>query len=202
MDKLKTAVIEAVPLLKHYKNQLLSSLSCDSRSHDNDKEPLRLINNILSAIPNNMIEIKFVKTHPDAKLPCKSSSERDNPLTGDSGYDIFAVEDKIIPARNQEMVDVGLTLGFITPGYWFKIESRSGLSLKYGVTAHPGIVDNGYRNSLGILLRNSLEKDYQVKTGDKIAQLVIYPIITANMEFTEQTEESHRKGAGWGSSGK
>ena len=52
------------------------------------------------------MKIKFVKTHPNAKLPCKSSPERDDPLTGDTGYDIFAVEDTLIPARGSKVVAI------------------------------------------------------------------------------------------------
>jgi len=65
------------------------------------------------------IELKVVKTHPDAKLPHRA---HDN----DSGYDVYSVEEVVVPARGSVVVPVGLTLAYITPGYWFRVEPRSG----------------------------------------------------------------------------
>lgn len=62
--------------------------------------------------------------------------------TGDTGYDIFSIEDKEIPVNGSAIVDTGIELAYISPGYWFKIEARSGLGFRYGVAPHPGIVDN------------------------------------------------------------
>lgn len=83
--------------------------------------------------------ITFIKTHEDAKLPQRNNKE---PLIGDSGYDIYAVEDAIIPANGTMTVPIGLELGYIEPGYWIKIESRSGLFFKHGISAFAGVVDN------------------------------------------------------------
>lgn len=85
------------------------------------------------------VEIKFVRTHPDAKLP---KANNPSPLTGDTGYDIYSVEDKIIPAKGNAVIDVGLKVGYITPGYWFTIAPRSGLGFKHSIQPHLGIIDN------------------------------------------------------------
>ena len=84
--------------------------------------------------------ITFIKTHEDAKLPQRNNKE---PLIGDSGYDIYAVEDAIIPAQSTEVVQVGLEIGYIEPGYWIRVESRSGLYFKHRITSFFGIIDNG-----------------------------------------------------------
>lgn len=131
------------------------------------------------------------------------SLDENNNLRGthDSGYDVFACENTIIPARGSAVVPVGLKVGYISPGWWFRIESRSGLSFKYSVMAHPGIIDNGYRGSLDIKLYNHSDKDYQVNCGDRIAQLVIYMLFNSQLDWIEEAIDSNRGDKGIGSSG-
>lgn len=139
-------------------------------------------------------KLVFVKTHPDAQLPKKNHDT-------DAGYDIFAVEDTLIPANCAVVVPVGLKVGYIEPGYFVKVESRSGLSFKNRILAHPGIIDEEYRGDLGTLLYNHGTQDYQVKKGDKIAQLVVYFNIKMTTEFGEAVD-SVRGEKGFGSSGR
>jgi dUTP pyrophosphatase len=122
--------------------------------------------------------------------------------TSDSGYDLYACEDTVVHARGSSVIETGLMLGHIEPGFWFKIEARSGLGFKHGIQPHFGIIDNGYRNSLGVKLYNMTDVPYTIKKGDRIAQIVIYPVIEANMEWVEVMSESERGGKGLGSSGK
>lgn len=144
-----------------------------------------------------MISIKFKRTHPDAKLPaCKRISSS----IGDSGYDLSAVAATIIPARGSAVVPVGLTVAHIEPGYWFKIEARSGLGFNKGIQPHFGVIDNQYRGDLGIKLYNLTDVDYLVKAGDGIAQLVVYPLIQIRPEWSDEITETDRGAKGFGSS--
>lgn len=144
--------------------------------------------------------IKFKKTHEDAVLPKATNTEV---ATGDSGYDLFAVENVCIPSGGSKTVPVGLTVADITPGYWFRIEPRSGLGFKHSIQPHLGVIDNGYRGDLAVKLYNfSDEHDYQVNKGDKIAQLVFYPVIQPTMSFSEEITETSRGENGFGSSDK
>ena len=139
-------------------------------------------------------EILFEKTHVDAKIPSKN-----NP--SDTGFDVSCVEDKLIPARGSAVVDAGLNFAYITPGFWVKIEGRSGLGFKHGIIPHPGIIDSGYRGNAGIKLYNNTDTDYTVTKGDRIAQLVVYRNYTTIMsEGKVQTSDRGEKG--FGSSGK
>ena len=122
--------------------------------------------------------------------------------TGDTGYDIFAVEDKTIPAKGSAIVDTGIEVAYITPGYWFKIEARSGLGFKYSVSPHPGVVDNPYRGNLGTKLYNFSNEDYIVKKGDRIAQMVFYPIVEPQIGWLDEKIDTERNEKGFGSSGK
>lgn len=138
--------------------------------------------------------LKFEKTHDLAKLPTKNHES-------DTGYDVYSVEDRTIPARGSAVVGVGLKFADIPEGYWVKVESRSGLGFKHGITAHPGIIDNGYRGDAGIKLYNLTDTDYQVKAGDRIAQFIVYMNLGMHVEWGT-VQESARGEKGFGSSGK
>tara|TARA_B100001123_G_C15232419_1_gene995692 strand:- start:363 stop:938 length:576 start_codon:yes stop_codon:yes gene_type:complete len=144
------------------------------------------------------VSIKVKKTHPDAVLPVANNKDLG---TGDTGYDLTAIEPQHIQAGKSKVVSVGLTLAYITPGYWFRIEPRSGLGFKNSVQPHLGVIDNGYRGDLGVKLYNFHEKtSISVKKGDKIAQLVVYPLIQPVFEFADEVSESARGNKGFGSS--
>lgn len=141
--------------------------------------------------------IDFVKTHPDAKLP---NAHHPDPQTSDTGHDLYAVEDVVVRSKSSAIVPVGLKVAYITPGWWFRIEARSGLSFKYGIVPHFGVVDNGYRGDCGVLLYNFGEYDVHIHKGDKIAQIVVYPLYRAAMSFVDEIQESERGDKGFGSS--
>lgn len=146
-----------------------------------------------------MIKVTFVKTHKDAKLP-KFNIE--HPLTGDIGADLYSVEPRVIPAGSSAVVPVGLTVGFIEPGYYFTIAPRSGLGFKHSIQPHLGRIDNQYRGDLGVLLYNFSDRDYQVSVGDRIAQIEFHQLIQPSLEWADGIEETQRGSSGFGSSGK
>ena len=140
------------------------------------------------------MELRFEKTNSNAVLPGKN---HDN----DTGLDVTSVVDVTIPAKGSAVVDVGLKFSFIEPGFWVKIEGRSGLGFKHGIMPHPGIIDEGYRSDAGVKLYNLTDKDYEVKSGDRIAQFVVYaihPVVVSEGEAVE----SERGEKGFGSSGR
>jgi len=138
--------------------------------------------------------MKFEKTHPEAQLPKKN-------FTSDSGWDIFAVEEMVIPANGKAVVPVGLKLAYLEPGYWISVESRSGLSFKNGILAHPGVIDQNYRGDLGVLLYNHGVEAYTVKKQDRVAQLVLHYNIHLDVDWgiVQPTDRGEK---GFGSSGK
>jgi len=138
--------------------------------------------------------MKFSKTHEDAKLPQKNHDD-------DSGWDLFAVEDAVIYAKSSKVIDVGLKMAYIEPGYWIRVASRSGLSFKHGILAHPGVIDNGYRGDLGVLLYNHSDREYTVHKGDKVAQLVVHFNIDLGVDWGN-IEDTERGEKGFGSSGR
>lgn len=145
------------------------------------------------------IKISFVKTHEDARLPQRNNSE---PLVGDTGYDIYAVEDVNIEPHSTKTVPIGLDIGYIEKGYWIRIESRSGMFFRNGITAFPGVIDCSYRGKLGAALINNTDIPYLVKSGDRIAQLVVYKLLELIISWTEAKDETSRGDKGFGSSGR
>ena len=97
-----------------------------------------------------MPKVQFVKVHPDAILPSKNH-------TSDTGFDVYCVEDTVIPAHGSAVVPVGIKVGYIPSGYWFKVEGRSGLGFKHSLLPHPGIIDNEYRGDCGVKIYNFKE---------------------------------------------
>lgn len=141
-----------------------------------------------------MPKVTFEKTHEDAQLPKKNHNT-------DTGWDLFAIEDKTILAKGRDVVDVGLKVSFIQPGYWIRVSSRSGLSFKNGILAHPGVIDQDYRGSMGVMLYNHSDSEYQVKKGDRVAQMLIHYNIDMEVAWGEQ-QSTERGEKGFGSSGK
>lgn len=154
------------------------------------------INDIISSDLNlaYLPVLRFEKTDPKAKLPTKNHEN-------DTGYDVYSIEDKIIPAKGSCVVNVGLKFADIPEGYWLRVESRSGLGFKHSILAHPGIIDNGYRGDAGVKLYNLSDTDYDIKVGDRIAQFVIYMNISMKVEWGN-TVSTDRGEKGFGSSGK
>lgn len=149
--------------------------------------------------------IRFVKTHKDAKLPTKAHD-------GDNCFDLYAVEDTIIPGGKYGPIDevnignavvpVGITVGYITPGFGFVLRPKSGLGFKAGLQPHLGEIDNGYRGDCAVKMYNFTDKEYEFKKGDKVAQIKIEKIYDTTVEWTNEVEEAQRGDAGFGSSGK
>ena len=147
------------------------------------------------------------------KLQIKFYKETDNPLPeykkdGDAGMDIRSNEDVSIRGFHWETIGTGLFI-IIPFGYEGQMRSRSGLAAKHGVHVlnSPGTIDSGYRDELKVILMNHNHWAYEVKKGDRIAQLVISPMTQAKiMESTqwhpdEDYIRDNDRGGGLGSTG-
>jgi|TARA_B100002003_G_C14069395_1_gene514489 dUTP pyrophosphatase len=131
-----------------------------------------------------------------------------NPLpsyakNGDAGVDIASNEDVTIKAFSWATISTELYVA-IPYGYEGQVRSRSGLAAKFGlqVLNTPGTIDSGYRGEIKVILINHNHWAYEVKKGDRIAQLVIAPVITAKIVEVEELSDSDRGEGGLGSTGK
>lgn len=119
----------------------------------------------------------------------------------DAGYDLFARETQIVPAKESAVFDTGVHVA-IPAGYYGAIKSKSGLNVKHGVTGEGGVIDAGYTGSIVVKLYNHSGFDYKVNKGDKISQLIIQPIITPDIEIVDELDETERGNNGFGSTGR
>jgi dUTP pyrophosphatase len=141
------------------------------------------------------MEVEFKYLTADAKCPTYA---RD----GDAGADLYADQHVLIPRRGRAVVSTGIAVA-IPEGYVGLVHPRSGLAAKHGVTVTnaPGTIDSGYRGEIKVLLVNHSDDHIGFMPGDRVAQLVIQPVVQA--EFYEVTElsESERGDNGFGSTG-
>ena len=139
--------------------------------------------------------LRFRKAHPDATLPSYAHPS-------DAGMDVRSVDDLTIAPGGRALVHTGLVM-LLPPGYEAQVRPRSGLALKSGVTVlnSPGTIDSGYRGEVGVILANFGAAAFDVKKGDKIAQLVIAPVTQPAVVETAETDETDRGADGFGSTG-
>ena len=120
---------------------------------------------------------------------------------GSAGMDVRSNEDYTLKPERRTLISTGLFFE-IPEGFEFQIRPRSGMAAKYGITVlnAPGIIDSDYRGELGIILYNSGQSEFEIKKGDRIAQLVLAPVTRFDFELAEDLSASERKG-GYGSTG-
>ena len=98
------------------------------------------------------------------------------------------------------IVSIGLSLGYVSPGYWFRIEPRSGLGFKKSLQPHLGIIDNGYRGEMGVKIYNFSDSPKEILKGTGVAQFVVYKMIETKVRWTDTATISSRMNKGFGSS--
>jgi dUTP pyrophosphatase len=135
-------------------------------------------------------------------------NKSDNPLPkyardGDAGMDICAAEDDFLAPFNWKAISTGLYVE-IPEGYEIQIRSRSGLAFKYGVSVlnSPGTIDSGYRGEIKVILKNSDHRRYEIKKGERIAQMVVSEFTKASLTEVSELSETERGVGGLGSTGK
>jgi len=140
------------------------------------------------------IEIKFQKLHPEAQIPSYAH-------IGDAGADIYAVTEVTLEPQKSAAIPTGLAVE-IPIGYEIQVRPKSGLALKHGVTVinSPGTVDAGYRGEIQVIVVNLGTEAYTFAKGQKIAQLVLKPVIQASYVESE-LGNSDRGVGGFGSTG-
>ena len=134
-----------------------------------------------------------VMLDPGARLP-----ERAYP--SDAGLDIFSREEKVILPGESAVFDTGVHVE-LPEGTFMKLESKSGLNVKYGVVSHGGVIDQNYRGSIAVKLYNHGDKPYMIRKGQKIIQGIVQPFIAPELEQVDSLTETDRGSAGFGSSG-
>ena len=118
----------------------------------------------------------------------------------DAGLDLYAMEDGYIRCNHNCTFDTGVHIEIPEGSVGF-IKSKSGLMVNHGITTD-GTIDAHYTGSIRVCLFNHGSSKYEVKAGDKIAQLVIVPCMLPRLELVDSLEETDRGDGGFGSTGR
>lgn len=138
------------------------------------------------------------ETNSDIPLPVYSTP-------GSSGMDIFAAPEEEIVIKKGEtaLIPTGLQVSIPT-GFEGQIRPRSGLALKHGIGIlnSPGTIDSDYRGEIKIILINFGREDFRIRRGDRIAQLVITSVVTADWSEVDSLDKTGRGAGGFGHTGR
>jgi len=148
-------------------------------------------------VADHQTKLKIKKLHPAAQLPQKGSEHA-------SGFDLFACIEyngSVLLGKHPKRIGTGIAIE-IPPGYDVQIRPRSGLSLK-GIEVAFGTIDSDYRGEIMVTMYYLFGEDhsFEIRHGDRIAQLVIGKLADVSIEAVEELSKSERGSGGHGSTG-
>ena len=145
-----------------------------------------------------MVKVLIKKLHPTVKLP-------EYKTNGASGMDLIAFIKKsiIVKPKTSSLIPTGISVAF-SEDYEIQIRPRSGLASKYNISVlnAPGTIDSDYRGEIKIIIYNHGDTDFNIDNGDRIAQMILSPVIKMELEETNDLPETIRGAEGFGSTGK
>jgi dUTP pyrophosphatase len=167
---------------------------CSEYAVVGEGEPITLIklDQIVIAVAS-MHPLLIKRLDDNAKLPTRGSD-----LV--AGIDIMANQDMIIPPGGQSPISTGITLA-VPPGTYTRIAFRSGLAVKHGIDIGAGVIDEDYRGEIKVVLINNSTIPFQIRPGDRVAQLILEKILRTVPEETKNLSETIRESQGFGSTG-
>lgn len=120
-----------------------------------------------------------------------------------AGVDLCSIDDAVVLPGKRLLIHTGLAIA-LPVGYEAQVRPRSGLALKKGITVlnSPGTIDADYRGEIGVILLNTSDTSFEIKVGDRIAQMVIKKHERAEWEEVEELSTTTRGEGGFGSTGK
>ncbi len=144
-----------------------------------------------------MIPVKVLALRPGASLPAYQTG-------GSAGADLMALLDEpvVIEPGNRALIPTGIALE-LPVGYEAQVRPRSGLAAKAGLTVlnAPGTIDSDYRGEVSVILINHGSEPAIIRDGDRIAQLVIAPVVQASFSLVHELDSTERGSGGFGSTG-
>ena len=130
----------------------------------------------------------------DATMPTRGSD-------GAVGYDLYSTEDTVVPCQaGRALVGTGISV-VLPSGVYGRVAPRSGLAVKHCINVGAGVIDPDYTGEIKVVLFNHGENDFEIKRGDRIAQLVLERCETPPVKEIEIIEETARGSGGFGSTG-
>ena len=149
-------------------------------------------------MPSTDIEIEVKRLANGDGLPLPSYAS-----AGAAGLDVVAAEDLTLAPGGRHAVATGFAIA-VPEGYEVQVRPRSGLALKHGITClnTPGTVDSDYRGEVKVILANLGSEPFEIRRGERIAQLVPAPVLQVCFREVEELGETERGAGGFGSTGR
>lgn len=145
------------------------------------------------------MKLRIKKLRENAVIPTKATS-------GSAGFDLYAAIDESvkIPAGGNAVISTGIAIALPSDGYVALIFPRSGLSVKHGIGMlnSVGVIDSDYRGELSVGLINHFKTPYTIEPGERIAQLLIMPVIPPLLLEVDELDDTARGEKGFGSTGR
>ena len=145
-----------------------------------------------------MVKVQIKKLDPSVKLPTYKTD-------GASGMDLMAFikEPITVKPKTSELIPTGLSVAF-SKNYEIQIRPRSGLAAKNNISVlnTPGTIDSDYRGELKVIIFNHGDENFIIENGDRIAQMVLTPVLKIELQETKTLAETIRGKGGFGSTGK
>ncbi|XP_066541343.1 deoxyuridine 5'-triphosphate nucleotidohydrolase-like isoform X2 [Hoplias malabaricus] len=138
--------------------------------------------------------LRFAKLSEHATTPSRGSSKA-------AGYDLYSAYDYSIASMDKVVVKTDIQIA-VPPGCYGRVAPRSGLAAKHFIDVGAGVVDEDYRGNLGVVLFNFSKETFEVKKGDRVAQLVCERICYPDLVELETLDETERGSGGFGSTGR
>ncbi|KAF9699505.1 hypothetical protein EKO04_002662 [Ascochyta lentis] len=143
------------------------------------------------AAAEQALQVLLLSSH--ATAPTKGSAFA-------AGHDLYSAKDTVIPARGRAIVATDISIS-VPVGTYGRVAPRSGLAAKHGIDTMAGVIDADYRGPVGVILANLSDTDFEIKVGDRIAQLIVEKIAMPEVVVVQKLEESVRGAGGFGSTG-
>jgi dUTP pyrophosphatase len=137
--------------------------------------------------------LNILRFSPEAKVPTRAHPD-------DAGLDLYGLEDVLLEPGEGKMVRTGVGIA-LPHGFMGMVADRSSMG-KRGVKTAGGIIDSGYRGEVHVILWNVSREQVRLKAGERIAQLIVYPIVYPEPVEVGEFEQTNRGAKGFGSSGK
>ena len=145
-----------------------------------------------------MVKVQIKKLDPSVKLPAYKTD-------GASGMDLMAFikEPITVKPKTSELIPTGLSIAF-SKNYEIQIRPRSGLAAKNNISVlnTPGTIDSDYRGELKVIIYNHGDENFIIHNEDRIAQIVLTPVLKIELQETKTLAETIRGEGGFGSTGK
>jgi dUTP pyrophosphatase len=138
--------------------------------------------------------LKIVRLAKDLPLPSYQTA-------GAAGMDLYSDADGVLYPGMRDLIPCGFSLE-IPPGYEGQVRGRSGLRIKHGIVVPVGTIDSDYRGPMGVVLFNLGSEPFRFQRGDRIAQLIISPVVQVSFVEVDELAKTDRGAGGYGSTGR